>query len=50
MDKNIPSAGINDMKSVKPEKVKSSKNHIGLLYAVGKLLQVQDLVIFKINT
>ena len=37
MDKNIPSAGINDMKSVKPEKVKSSKNHIGLLYAVGEI-------------
>ncbi|HTN69221.1 MAG TPA: signal peptide peptidase SppA [Dysgonamonadaceae bacterium] len=36
-DEKIPSAGVNDMKSVKPEKVKPSKNHIGLLYAVGEI-------------
>ena len=36
-DAKIPSAGVTDMKSVKPEKIKSSKNHIGLLYAVGEI-------------
>ncbi len=33
----IPSAGVNDMKSVKPQNIKSTKNHIGLLYAVGEI-------------
>src|SRR5690554_8901 len=36
-DKKIPSAGVNDMKSVKPKKIKPSDNHIGLLYAVGEI-------------
>ena len=36
-DDKIPSAGINDMKSVKPQNIKTSKNHIGLLYAVGEI-------------
>ena len=33
----IPSAGVNDMKSVKPQNIKTSKNRIGLLYAVGEI-------------
>ena len=37
LDKEIPSAGVSDMKSVKPEKTKSTKNQIGLLYAVGEI-------------
>ena len=37
LDKKIPSAGVSDMKSVKPEKIKSTKNQIGLLYAVGEI-------------
>lgn len=36
-DENIPSAGVTDMKSVKSKKIKTSKNHIGLLYAVGEI-------------
>ncbi|MGV8964166.1 MAG: signal peptide peptidase SppA [Candidatus Saccharimonadaceae bacterium] len=36
LDKEIPSAGITDMKSVKSQ-TKTSKNHIGLLYAVGEI-------------
>ena len=36
-DKKIPSASVTDMKSVKPSKVKTSTNHIGLLYAVGEI-------------
>jgi len=36
-DKKIPSAGVNDMKSVKPKKIKPSDNHIALLYAVGEI-------------
>ena len=36
-DEKIPSAGVTDMKSVKPTKTKTSKNHIGLLYAVGEI-------------
>ena len=37
VDDEIPSAGVLDMKSVKPNKIKTSKNHIGLLYAVGEI-------------
>ena len=33
----IPSASVTDMKSVTPTKTKTSKNHIGLLYAVGEI-------------
>ena len=33
----IPSASVTNMKSVKPTKTKSSKNQIGLLYAVGEI-------------
>ena len=33
----IPSANITEMKSVKSTKPKTSKNHIGLLYAVGEI-------------
>lgn len=33
----IPSAEVIDMKSVKSNKIKPSKNHIGLLYAVGEI-------------
>ena len=36
-DEKIPSASVADMKSVKPAKMKTSKNHIGLLYAVGEI-------------
>ena len=36
-DDKIPSASVIDMKSVKPTKTKSSKNQIGLLYAVGEI-------------
>ena len=36
-DDKIPSAGVSDMKTVKPNKIKTSKNHIGLLYAVGEI-------------
>lgn len=36
-DKKIPSAGVNDMKSVKSKKIKPSDNHIALLYAVGEI-------------
>ncbi|NLZ95341.1 MAG: signal peptide peptidase SppA [Bacteroidales bacterium] len=36
-DDKIPSASVTDMKSVKPTKTKTSKNHIGLLYAVGEI-------------
>ncbi len=36
-DEKIPSAGVADMKSVKPAKTNTSKNHIGLLYAVGEI-------------
>ena len=36
-DDKIPSANVTDMKSVKPTKAKTSKNHIGLLYAVGEI-------------
>ncbi len=36
-DEKIPSAGITDMKSVKPNKIKTSKNRIGLLYTVGEI-------------
>ena len=36
-DDKIPSASVVDMKSVKPTKIKSSKNQIGLLYAVGEI-------------
>lgn len=36
-DDKIPSASVTDMKSVKPAKTKTSKNHIGLLYAVGEI-------------
>ena len=36
-DDNIPSANVTDMKSVKPTKIKTSKNQIGLLYAVGEI-------------
>ena len=37
LDKEIPSAGVSDMKSVKSEKTKTTKNQIGLLYAVGEI-------------
>ncbi|HZJ79123.1 MAG TPA: signal peptide peptidase SppA, partial [Dysgonamonadaceae bacterium] len=36
-DDKISSASVIDMKSVKPTKTKSSKNQIGLLYAVGEI-------------
>ena len=36
-DDEILSADVSDMKSVKATKVKSSKNQIGLLYAVGEI-------------
>ncbi len=36
-DAKIPSANVTEMKSVKPTKIKTSKNHIGLLYAVGEI-------------
>ncbi len=36
-DDKIPSASVTDMKSVKSTKIKTSKNHIGLLYAVGEI-------------
>ena len=36
-DSKIPSASVADMKSVKPTKIKTSSNHIGLLYAVGEI-------------
>ncbi len=36
-DEKIPSAGVTDMKSVKPQNIKTSKNQIGLLYAVGDI-------------
>ena len=37
-DDKISSASVIDMKSVKPTKTKSSKNQIGLLYAVGEIV------------
>lgn len=37
-DAKIPSAGVTDMKSVKPQNIKTSKNQIGLLYAVGEIV------------
>ena len=37
VDDKIPSASVTDMKSVKSTKIKPSKNHIGLLYAVGEI-------------
>ena len=36
-DEEIPSAGVTDMRTVKPKKIKSSKNQIALLYAVGEI-------------
>jgi protease-4 len=36
-DDIILSASVTDMKTVKPNKIKSSKNHIALLYAVGEI-------------
>ena len=36
-DDKIPSASVSDMKTVKPSKIKTSKNRIGLLYAVGEI-------------
>ena len=36
-DDKIPSASVADMKTVKPNKIKTSKNHIALLYAVGEI-------------
>ena len=37
VDDKIPSASVTDMKTVKPKNIKSSKNHIALLYAVGQI-------------
>lgn len=36
-EKKIPSASVDDMKTVKPKKIKPSDNHIALLYAVGEI-------------